>query len=511
MTSSKRIAKNTAFMYTRMVVVMIINLFAVRVVLKALGTEDYGIYNAVAGIITMLTCVSTVLSNATQRFYSYALGKGDCSSLKNIYTASFIIYLLFAFFVILIGETVGLWFLNYKMVIPETRMVAANWIYQFSIFSFLCTLLQIPYTAAIIARENLGVYAIITTVDSILRLIAALAISIAPLDSLILYAGLLFGVHLLVFFIFLFFAKAKYIECHFQKIEDKIIFKQLLSFSGWSFFGSVAGVGMMQVNTLLVNVFFGPIVNAARAIALQIYAALTSLCTSFVTAVKPPMIKTFAEGDEVYLQRLFVLSNKFIIYFLSLICIPLFFEMPYILDIWLNVSDADTILFSRLMVLYTALLSMHEPITVLMQASNHVKEYHVPVESFTLLCVPLTYLFFKTGNPASSTFYIMIIIMGCAHLIRLECLKKYFHFFSYKSYFCEIILPAVLILLLTGAVVLSLHYLYLTGFFRLLLVIVVSSFCILTAVYFIAISKEERLLLHGLINNFVVKLHQRHE
>lgn len=500
MSRSGKIAKNTLLMYMRMIVVMIVNLFTVRVVFRALGIEDYGIYNAVAGIIMMLSCVSTVLSSATQRFYSYNLGKSDEMSLRDVFSASIIIYSLLALVVVLIGESIGIWFLNEKMVIPESRMVAANWIYQFSILSFVISLLQVPYSAAVVAREELGFFALVSTLDSVMRLLFALFISSIPFDSLIVYGGILLFIHVIVFLSFFVYSVIRFPECHYQKVSSPCIFKDILSFSGWSFFGSVAGVGIMQVNTLLVNFFFGPIVNAARAVSLQIYSALSVFCGSFVTAVKPPMVKAYAEDNQEYLESLFGFSNKFILYCMSIVCIPLFFEMPYVLDVWLDLKDSDTILFSRLIIIYTLFLSLHEPITILMQASNHVKTYHLCVDSFTLLCVPLTYFFYRTGYPAEFTFYVMIAIIIIAHAIRLICLKKFFPSFSLMIYCMKFLFPAFLIILITGGLVFFIHSFLPYGWSRLFCVVFFSVILVLTLVYIVGLNQKERCFCLEMVN-----------
>src|SRR6218665_71687 len=350
---SNRLAKNSILLYIRMIVVMIINLYTVRVVLKALGAIDYGINDVVAGVITMLISLSSVLSTATQRYYSSTIGDDRVTRLQDIFSTSINIYLILSLIVIVIGETVGLWFLNHYLVIPESRIYAANWIYQFSIFSFIFTFLQVPYSAAVIAREDMGIFTIISTFECLLKFGAAFLIFIVPQDRLIVYGANLLFISFLILMSYVTVGYYKYAECRYKIQKEKKLFHELISFSGWSLFGSLAGVGMAQVTTILINVFFGPLFNAARAISFQFNYALSSLTASFLMALRPQMIKSYAEGSYLYLNKIFNLSNKLIYYGLLIVSLPLIFEMNAILMIWLGKTDYQTILFSRLILIYT--------------------------------------------------------------------------------------------------------------------------------------------------------------
>jgi O-antigen/teichoic acid export membrane protein len=496
---TKRIAKNTTLLYARMMIVMIINLYTVRLVLNALGAADYGIYNVVAGVITMLISLSSVLSTATQRYYSCSIGENNIERLRNIFSSSINIYVLLSLIVVILGETVGLWFVNSQLVIPIERMNAANWIYQFSIFSFIATIMQIPYSSATIAHEDMGVFAIISTAESVLKLISILIIIVLPLDKLVFYGVTLFFISILVLISYIKVGNSKYTECHYQKPTEKTLFKELLTFSGWSLFGSVAGVGMVQVNTILVNIFFGPLVNAARAISFQFNMVISSFTGSFLLAIKTPMIKSHAEESFLYLNKIFNLSNKFIYYCLLMVCIPLLFEMNTVLTLWLKTTDPQTILFSRLILIYALIMSLNNPISIIIQATGHVKEYHIPVEAFTLLCVPATYMLFKLGYPAYSTYIAMIIAAVASHIVRLICLKKYYKPFSYSEYVKSFILPALFITIVTFLIVLQIHSSIINTTFRIFIVVAISVICVATLAILIGLSKSERDFLKQLI------------
>jgi len=498
--NTKRIAKNTTFLSIRMIIVMIINLYIVRVVLDALGIEDYGIFSVVAGVITMLSVLSSVLSTATQRFYSISLGENNKERFSNIFSVSINIYLILSIIVLIIGETIGLWFVNTQLVIPEERMVAVNYIYQFSILSFIFTISQVPYLSSIIAHEDVGIYAIINICEWLLKLISAFLLFIIPFDRLILYGCYLFIIPLLILITYIIISKKKYLECNYRKNSDKKIYKELILFSVWTLFGSLAGVGMNQVNTILVNIFFGPIVNASRAIAFQIISALNSFCSNILIPLRPPMIKAYAEKDYIYLNKIFNLSNKFIYYILLMLCIPLMFEMDTILKLWLNVEAPQAILFSRIILIYMLIMSLNNPISIIIQATGRVKEYHTLVEIFTLLCVPATYIMFKLGYPAYTTFILMIIAAILSHIVRLIVIKKYYRPFSFLEYMNSFVFPAIIVTFITSFLAFLIHCYVFNVILRLSLMIIISVLIISLLSLLIGLSNNERKIIKSIIS-----------
>jgi O-antigen/teichoic acid export membrane protein len=484
---------------------MIINLYTVRLVLQALGSVDYGINDVVAGVITMLMSISSVLSTATQRYYSYSIGINKLERLRDIFSTSINIYLYLSIFVFLFGETVGLWFVNTHLVIPADRMTAANWIYQFSILSFIFTFMQVPYSAATIAHEDMGIFALISTAECILKLLAALLIFVIPRDRLIVYGANLFLISSLVLLSYILVGYRKYAECRYQKQNDKTLFKELISFSGWSLFGSVAGVGMSQVITIFVNIFFGPLVNSARAISFQFNMALSSLTASFLMAVRPQMIKSYAEGSFLYLNKIFNLSNKVIYYSLLMVCLPLIFQMDTILLFWLKNTDLQTILFSRLILIYALIMALNNPISIIIQATGHVKEYHIPVETLTLLCVPATYIIFKLGYPAYTTYIVMIIAAILAHIVRLICLKKFYRSFSYSVYIKSFVLPAIAITGFATSCVFFINRITMSALLKLPALVFISVVSIGVLLILIGLSKTEKDDLKQLVFTYIKK------
>lgn len=471
---------------------MCINLYTVRLVLSGLGVRDYGIFDVVAGLITTLMSLSSVLSSSTQRYYAVCLGENKEGHFSTIFSASLAIHVILSLLVVLLGETVGLWMLKTQLIIPKDRLTAANWVYQLSILSFVLTFLHIPYSAAIIAHENMKAFAVISIIESGLKLFAALLLLVAKTDRLVFYGLSLFLISGFVFSFYVFFAKRNYKNQLLFNLPDAKTIKQLLSFSGWSLFGSTASVGIGQVVTILTNVFFGPLVNSARAIALQFNLVVTSLTASFLMALRPPMIKSYAEGSYSLLDNMFYLSNKIIYYSLLIICLPVFFEMHTVLSFWLNVDDDQVVLFSRLMLIYAVIMALNNPISIIIQAVGRVKEYHIAVEFFMLLVVPVTYLFFEMDFPAYSTYVVLIGASFLAHLIRLAALKKFYTSYTHSVYLKSFVMPAFLITVLTGIAVYFLSKVLSGSIFYFVLLVMITMLVVLVLVYLLNINAEEK-------------------
>lgn len=502
--SGKRIAKNTVLLYIRMMVVMVLNLFTVRLVLKALGAEDYGIFDVVAGVVTMMQALSTVIGSSTSRYVAFYLGERNISKVNEVFSNGLYIFGFFSLLIIILGETIGLWFINNQLVIPPERLAAANWVFQFAILSFICSIMQSPFFSVVTAHEDINIFAVITTSDCVLKFLFALSIPYIAFDNLIYYASYLFVIPLLCLLAYIIISKKKYDECKTVVKPTKEIFS-MMSFSGWMLFASLAGVCMMQVNAIIVNVFFGPIVNAARAIAIQLHNAVNSFSSSFLTAIKSPIIKSFSDKDYLHLDKIFDASNRFIIYSLLIICIPLWLEMDTILKLWLSVTDAETVLFARLMIGYTFVMALNNPISFVMQATGRIKEYHTKVEIPTLLCMPVTYLLFYIGLPAFTTFIVMIFAAFTSHIIRMFCLKKCYNRFSFKHYLLRVILPAIVIGSIGTIISLFVHKIVAASLLRLLLVTATSIALVMPMAFFVGFSSYEK----EMITKYVVLIKKR--
>lgn len=499
---SLRITKNTFLLYFRLFFILIINLISVRLLLDTLGESDYGIYNVVAGIVTMLTFVTTALQTSTQRYYSFSLGKEEDAKLKEIFSASLEIFIIISILFLLIGESVGLWFINTQLTIPPERIHAANIVYQFTVLSFVLSIITIPYSSAVIANEDMNIYAIVSILEGVFKFIVVILLYCIPctIDKLIIYALLLFIVHFIKEAGYIAIARKKYKECSYLRKRNNIFRKSIFSFAGWTMYGSLAGVLNTQGNTILINIFFGTIATASRAVSLQISNAISSLVSGFVTAIKPPIVKSFAENNYEYAMRVFNFGNKFILYSLLIFCIPMYMEMETILTLWLKEVSLNTIIFSKLILIYTTILCLHHPITILMQAIGNIKPYYLYVDTLTLLSLPLTYISFKNGFEAAYSYYIMIAIFLVAHIMRILILKKNFNFFSVRKYLINFLLLSLSIIVM---IVLILRFFAQTiegDMTRLMCSFLITTILIIFFAYSIALSKEEKKFIRNLIS-----------
>lgn len=501
--NTSRIAKNTLLLYIRMMILTIINLYTVRVVLKALGTEDYGIFNVVAGVITLFTSVSSVISTATQRFLSYSIGEKDDRQLNNIFIVSLNLFIVASLTIFIAAETIGLWFVNTHLIIPIERIAAANWVYQFSIITFIVTIVQTPYISVLIAHEDINIYSGLTILDYILKLILAFTINKIPYDKLIWYGTSLLLAQLFLLIGYQYICKKKYAECryHFKHIKKKL-YQDLLSFSGWTMLSSFASIGMYQLTTILINMFFGPIVTASRAISLQINSALFSMCNNFLTAIKSPMIRSYAEGNHSYLYRVFNASNKLVFYCLLMPAIPLILEMDTLLKFWLGQNDKITVVFSQLVVTYAILMTLNNPIAIIIQAIGDLKQYVLYSEFFTVLCIPLTYLCFKFGANPFSAYFVMISCTIAAHIVRLIILKQKFDIFQYKDYLLLFVMPAILVSAISVAIAFHVHTLIEQEYIRIAAVTIVSILSVSVMSYFWGLTSTEK----DLIRDYYCKI-----
>lgn len=505
---SKRIASNTLVLFLRMLAIMAINLYAVRVVLNALGEVDYGIFNAIAGVVLTSSFINTTLAVSFQRFYSYAIGKKQHKQLRQIFSSSANIVIVISLIVVFLFETIGLWFVVNHMMEPDgkfplERLQATLWIFQFALFSFIFTLLQLPYTAAIFAHEDMGIFALLSLVECVGRLVVAMLIGSVLSDRLIFYGAGLLGVSMSIFLLYALIGRYRYEECSYQRVTEKKIYRELLTFSGWAMYGTLAGVGIVQGTNILLALFFGPIAVASYAIANQIYNATNSLCNSIVVPFRPAMVKAYAEEHSHYLSLLFNSSNKFIVYLLLCVTLPLISEMRTVLDWWLTDVNNDMVVYSRLMLIIILILGMQYPITTIIQSTGNIKRYYLTVDTMTLCSIPLTVLFFHMGLPAYWAFISIIIVCTVAHVLRLYCLKRSLPAFSYWHYAKSIILPALFITLLSAAFAFVLHNSIIAIVPRFVTVVLATPALVLLLVYAVGLTSNEKHLLFSFIRQII--------
>ena len=495
----KTIASNTFVLFVRMLFMTLVNLYTVRCVLNGLGVIDYGILNAVAGIVTASTCVSSVLALSTQRFYSFAIGKGQHERLKEIFSVSLNLVVILSIFLFIVFTTLGLWFVNTQLNIPIIRQSAAQWLLILSLISFIFSVLQIPYMGSVFAHEDMKIYAFISILDCLLKLIVAINIQNTSIDSLIFYGIGFTIIALFDLLAYIIIAKHRYKECRYVKVKSKETMKELISFSGWTFYGSVAGVGMTQGSTILLNIFFGPIVNAAFNIGNQVYNALSTLSNSIIFAFRPAMIKAYSGEKHSYLGKLFSINNRVLINLLICITIPLLLETRSILTLWLGNITEDMVTFTQLYIIYEIILTLHNPITIIVQATGKVKLYSIIVETMTVLCLPVSWGIFKMGFPPPYLFYTMITMCFVAHIVRLLILKRIYPNFRLSEDILRNILPAIVTFSITYSSILYFHLQIHNVILRLLVVSITSPILTMLIAYFINTSHEERRFIYRYI------------
>ena len=490
--NNKRIAKNTLLLYVRMLFLMVVSLFTSRVILNTLGVEDFGIYNVVGGIVAMFTIISGSLTSAISRFLTFELGKGDKEKLKTIFSTSVNIQLGLSAIIILIGEIVGIWFLNNQMNIPAERMMAANYILQCSLGIFVLNLLSVPYNASIIAHEKMGAFAYISILDIILKLAVAYAIMLFPFDRLISYGVLLLAESIFIRLIYGLYSKRNFEECTYHLIYDKAVLRKMVSFAGWNFLGVTAGTLNTQGVNILMNVYFGVTVNAARGIAVQAGAAISQFVQSFTTAVNPQITKSYAVGDITYMHTLVCQSSKFSAYLFLLMAIPLSVETPEIFEMWLKNPPEYAVLFFRLSLLGTLMDSvLSNSLMTAIFATGDIKKYQVYVTICGGTVFPLSWLAYLMGASPDSTYIIYFLIYCVVLYVRLYVIQQKVHL-QIKEYARRVLVKFIPVAVLSYLVPISIAYLMPASFGRILITTIVSVVITCAIIYSIGLTIGER-------------------
>ena len=449
--STSRIAKNTLFLYFRQILIMLVSLYTVRVVLATLGAEDYGIYNVVAGVVVMFGFLSGAMATASQRFLSFELGRGDTEMLKKTFSVTMCIYLFLILIIIALAETVGLWFVKRKLVIPVGRMPAAMWVYQFSAANFAVTLMTAPYMAAIIAHENMSVYAYASIVEAALKLAAVFLLRMIPYDKLALYGIILLFVGLVNTSIYRFYCRLHYEECSFRFVWNGAMFREIFGYMGWNLFGSAVGVFNNQVLNIILNQFFGPLVNAARAVSTQINSAVNSFSANFSTATRPQIIKDYAADRIDGSHRLVFRACKMTFFLMFVFTLPLVLEMPYVLGLWLRDVPGNTVVFARLTLMDALVTSVSYPIMTLAQATGRIALYQGVVGGLLLCNLPVAYLLLRLGFPPYSVMVGQVAISVLATVVRLV-ITNWLSRFSLRRFAVKVALPRALVVALSALI-----------------------------------------------------------
>lgn len=446
LTNSKRIAKNTILLYLRMFFLMCVSFYTSRIILKVLGVEDFGIYNVVGGVVLLFGFLNSSLSAATQRYITFELGTDNENKLSKVFNTALIIHGLLSLLIILLSETVGLWFVLNKMQIPATRMIAAFWTYQCSIIASVILVMSVPYNAVIIAYEKMSAFAYISIFEAVAKLLIVYILLLTSKDKLILYSILFVVVQLLVRLCYGWYCNKNFSATKLSLCWDKNLIKEMLAFAGWNVFGACAALVMTQGLNVLLNVFFGPVVNAARAIAVQVQSAVMQFVGNFQMAINPQIIKSYAANDYQYMQNLILRSAKFSFFLIYISSIFIVIETNMVLRIWLDVVPDHTVMFLRLIIITSWITAIANPLINAAQATGKIRLYQSTVGSLLIAILPLSYLCLKFGMPAFSVFIINLIIEAIALIVRLVIVKHLMEF-SIKNFFRQVIVTNLYVII----------------------------------------------------------------
>jgi len=480
---------------------MLVSLYTVRVVLNTLGVQDYGIYNVTAGVVTMFGFLSGAMAAAGQRYFSFELGRKDYEQLKKVFSLSLIIYVLIAIVVLLLSETIGLWFVSNKLVIPIERKAAALWVYQFSVVSFLFTILTGPYMAMIIAHEDMKIYAYVSIVEVFMKLGTVFILRFILWDKLILYGMLMLIVTLINTSVYRIICNKKYPECTFSFYWNKNLFKEIIGYTGWNLFGASASVFKNQITNILLNQFFNPVVVAARSIATMTESATTSFSNNFNTAMRPQIIKSYAAGEKEEMLSLMFRGSKGTYLLVYLFVLPLALEMPMVLAFWLKNPPEYAVLFTRLALFDVLINSISFPLMTAAQATGRVKLYQSVVGGILLLNVPVAWIILLMGAPAYSILIVSIILTYIAYIVRLFILKQLIDY-SIWQFIKTVYIPVCVISVVSAIIPAICFYFLAQNIVRLCLVIVLSVISVGFHSYFIALNKDERRKVRSVISKY---------
>ncbi len=417
--NNKRIAKNTLLLYFRMLFMMGISLYTSRVVLNTLGVEDYGIYNVVGGIVAMFGFINGSMSSATQRYITFALGKGDKERLQTVFSTTLQIHTLIAGIIVLLGETFGVWFLYNKMQIPPERIDASFWVLQCSIWSMVTMIVSVPYNADIIAHEKMSAFAYISILEVVLNLVIVYILVIFSYDKLILYAILGLVVQVAIRFCYSIYCNRHFEETKYRPVWDKSLFKEMAFFAGWNIWGNFAGTLSTTGVNLLLNVFFGPVVNAARGVAVQVQGAILGFSANFQMALNPQITKNYAKGNLLEMHKLIERSSRFSFFLLYILSTPVMLLTSYLLTLWLKLVPVHTVAFLRIILVIVIIDSIANPIMIAATATGKVRQYQSIVGGVVLLIVPLSYLALKFGATPEVVFLVHLAVCILAFITRL--------------------------------------------------------------------------------------------
>lgn len=505
---NKRIAKNTIFLYIRVMVTMIVSLYTSRVVLQVLGIEDYGIYQAVGGIVGLLSFLNGALSTGSSRFITYGLGEGNTEKLKKIFNTTITIHVILAVLVVIIAETAGYWFLQNKLIIPPERMKASLWVFHFSILTVFFTITQIPYNASIIAHENMKVFAYVSIIEAVSKLCIVYLLLIGNFDKLILYAILHFVISASILVFYRVYCSKKYEEVRFKLELDRPIFKEIVSFSGWSLFANSAIALNNQGVLLLLNMFFSPAIVAARSISIQVEMAAFQFLTNFQTATVPQIVKRYAQGDYEGSKSLLLEMTKYSFYLMLLLAVPIFFSAEQLLSLWLVEVPPYTVVFLQIIIIQSLFQVFDTSFYKALYAKGSLKENALLSPTCLMINFVVVYLLFKMGLSPLALSWSTVVCYAIIGLVIKPILLSKIVGYTWNDIFSTVwpcLKVAFFSLLLPIVVTLYLKTLELSTFSSFVIIVLTSLVSVAGVVWVMGLTPEMRHKLVGIVRKKIGK------
>lgn len=502
--NNKRLAKNTLLLYIRMILIIIVGLYTSRIVLQTLGVDDYGIYNVVGGIVTMLAFINSAMTAASQRFISFELGSGNLSKLKQVFCISITIHITIAGIILILAETIGLWFLNTHLNIAAERMTAANWVYQCSILTFMISIISVPYNACIVAHEHMKAFAYISIIEGILKLAVVYFLLILDTDKLIAYAILILGVSLIIRIIYGIYCNRNFEECTYQFNFNKKLFNEMFAFAGWSIIGNLGFSLKDQGSNVVLNLFCGTAINAARGVALQVNGIISNFSNNFIMALNPQITKQYATGNIKESIQLVYAGCRYSFFLLSIISIPVMVNLDYLLSLWLGTVPPYTTEFLFLALVAALINSMATPLVTAMQATGKIRNFQIIICIIMMSELPLTYITLKLGYKPYMAMIPSIIVVTIGLFARLLLLKQLVNAYSLRYFTLHIILKNILIIASCIALAIYIHGFWnKINFISFIQTSFISFLLVLSGIYIFGMTSKEKTIVNSKIKRII--------
>ena len=502
--NNKRIAKNTLLLYCRMFVTMLIGFYTSRVVLNSLGVVDYGIYNVVGGIVGALAVLNGAMAGATQRWITIALGKGDIENLKKVFGVGLTAQGIIAILIFLLVESIGVWYLYNHAVIPADRMNAAFVVFQISVITMLLNIMNVPFNGAIMAHEHMGAYAAFSIVDVVTKLLICFVLNVITVDKLIVYALLLFAAFFFNFVLIISYCYKHFVEARLKFRWDKAMYKEMWGLAFWTISGNLAYAGYGSGVTMIVNIFFGPAMNAAQGVAAQASNVINQFSSNFQVALNPQITKSYAQNDLENMHKLMNCSAKFSYYLMLIFAVPMFCEAGLLLKIWLGNVPAHSVSFLRLSLFCSMIMAMRNPQVTAAMAYGKLKNYQFVVNGILLMICPVLYCVYRLGAVPEAAQVVFILFMFLAMMASAYMLQRMIEY-DFAKFVKDVVIKSFIVTILSFVVPLALCCCMDDNWIRFFVLCPVSLFCSISVIFFIGLDFNERQFVKQMIKNKLLK------